>query len=91
MTDFAEMSADDRNALIAKITPIIKESGLEGITVKMSRECVCPMSADAMEDTLSLNIEKSFGPDKKDEVDAFKTKMDEAISGVKNVKMDVKI
>jgi len=46
MTDFAEMSADDRTALIQKITPIIKESGLEGIEVKMSRECVCPMSAD---------------------------------------------
>jgi len=64
--DFAEMSADDRDALIAKIAPIIKESGLEGITVKTSRECVCPMAADKIEDSISLTIEKSFGPDKKD-------------------------
>jgi len=91
MTDFETMSADERTALIQKIAPIIKESGLEGIEVKMSRECVCPMSADSLEDKCSLSIEKSFAPDKKDQVEAFKTKINEATSGVKNVKLDVKV
>lgn len=44
MTDFATMTADERSTLIAKIKPIITESGLAGINVKMSRECVCPMA-----------------------------------------------
>lgn len=85
------MSTDDRNVIIKKIKLIIIESGLPGIYIKLSRECVCPMSVEKCEDSISLSIEKSFGPDKKELVDSFKIKVEAVISGIENIKMDVKI
>ena len=72
MTDFATMTPEERTAFNEKIGPIIKDSGLEGITIKMSRETVCPVAADAVEDSVSLTIAKTCGPDKKDLVDKLK-------------------
>jgi len=57
----------------------------------MSRETVCPVAADAVEDSVSLTISKTFGPDKKELVDALKKNLEDAIGGTKGVKVDVKI
>lgn len=91
MSDFATMSADERKALMEKVGAICKDSGLEGISIKMSRETVCPVAAASIEDSISLSIEKTFGPDKKDLVDKFKNDVNGAITGIKNVKNEVKI
>lgn len=48
MTDFATMSIEERNAFHDKLAPIISESGLEGIELKMTRETVCPVADNAV-------------------------------------------
>jgi len=92
MSNFSEMSGEERNAFVLqKIAPIIKESGLEEINIKMSRECVCPLAEDEVEDTTSLCIDKTFSPDRKEQVDALKAKMNDVIKGDENIKLNVKI
>jgi len=58
MKNFLEMSADDRDALIEKIGSLIKESGLTGIEMKLTRQCICPLALDTIEDVCSLTIDK---------------------------------
>lgn len=57
----------------------------------MSRETVCPLAAASIEDSMSLSIEKTFGPDKKEAVDKFKESVNSIVNGIKNVKVEVKV
>lgn len=86
MADFATMSSEDREDLKKKIGQVCRDSGIDGIKIKMSRETVCPLAAKAVEDTISLTIEKTCAPDKKDLVDKFKTDVAAVIGTTKNVK-----
>lgn len=89
MTSVSEMSAEDRQALVQRIGEVVKKHQLEGVKVETSRETVCQLNAPVMQDNFSISVEKSYPPEMKEKVDAFKKDVDEVVKDVKGVKMNV--
>lgn len=91
MSKIADMSAEDRKALVERIGETIKKHELEGVMVKTSRETVCQLSAPEMQDNFTISVEKSFNPEFKDKVDAFKKDAEELVKDVEGATIKVNV
>lgn len=90
MSKVSEMTADDRKALVGKISTCIKSHGFENdIKVKTVRETVCDMKKTDVEDNFSIVVDKMFGPDKKEAADKLKEELSKVVEGVAGVSIKV--
>lgn len=88
MTDIKKV--EDRNALIEKLSNCIKSHNLD-LTVDTSRETVCALAASTVEDKFEVKVEKKFGPDMKEKVDAFKKDADAIVEGIEGASVKVSV
>jgi len=58
----------------------LKECNLADASVKFTRETVCPIKADAVEENMTLSVTKSYPPDRQDDIDKFKESAKELIA-----------
>jgi len=90
MSKVSEMSTEARNQLRDKLANVITEHGFrDQLSIKVTRETVCDMKKTDVEDKMQMVIEKTFAPDKKEQVDKLKDALKAAADGVEG--LDVKI
>ena len=66
MTDFSTMTQEERDYLVKdKLAPICKDSNLIGLTILTTRETVCNLKTNEIEDSYTLEIKKRYRYDKK--------------------------
>lgn len=91
MTAVKDMSADERSALVGKIADCLKkyESISDKVKIVTSRETVCALAAADIQDSFTIEVKGSLGPDLKKDVDAFKAE----VEGLKceGLKIDVSV
>ena len=64
---------------MADLAEKLKECNLADASVKFTRETVCPIKADAVEENMTLSVAKSYPPDRQDDIDKFKESAKELI------------
>lgn len=89
---FANMTKDERDALITKLKEAITKHGLQDkLKIEVIRQTVCPLGADKVQDDKFLVLKQSFNPDMKEKIDAFKADIKPFTDGVENVEIEVSV
>jgi len=82
-TEVSKMNTEERKNLMTKLNDLVKKHKLEDkLKVVCHRETVCALASDGVEDNYNIKCEASFPPDKKDDVEAFKTSAKELTEGI---------
>lgn len=90
MTSFNDMSKEDRDGLVTKLSEAIKKHGFEDkLKIEVMRQTVCPLGHSEVKDDKFLVLKQSFTPDKKDAVNAFKEEIKPFTEGIANVEIEV--
>lgn len=90
MSDFSKMSQAEKDALVANVADVVKKHGLESkLKIQVTRETVCALAANEIEDSQTLSLEKSFPEEMKDTIDAFQADIKPVVEGIKNVEVKV--
>jgi len=76
------MSAEAQTALVTKLGALLEECGLGEVSVDVTRETVCPLAADAVEDKFELSVQGKLPMVKKDGVDKFNAAYKSVMEGV---------
>lgn len=76
------MSAEAQTALVTKLGALLEECGLKDVSVDVTRETVCPVGANAVEDNFSLSIEGKCPMIQKEGVDKFNAAYKSIMEGV---------
>ena len=90
MPSYNDMSKDERDGLVTKLSEAIKKHGFEDkIKIDLVRQTVCPLGAAEVKDDKFLMVKASMSPDKKDAVNAFKEEIKAFTDGIENVEIEV--
>merc|ERR1711976_736439 len=79
---FSDMSAEAQTALVTKLGALLEECGLGEVSVDVTRETVCPLAADAVEDKFELSVQGKLPMVKKEGVDKFNAAYKSVMEGV---------
>jgi len=89
----AKMTPDQRSELTGKIGEcLLKYDDLVSkVKIKTSRETVCALAADEIEDNFTMKVEGSLGPELKEQVDALKSDIETSVGKTEGLNIDVKV
>lgn len=77
---FSELSIKERSNILNQISDLLKESGLSDATVKLSRQTVCALGADKIEEDFAVSVEKKYPNEKQNLIDSFKEKAKDLVT-----------
>jgi thiol-disulfide isomerase/thioredoxin len=88
--NFSALSGDEQTELIGNIRTTLSKHGLAAdAKIASTREVVCNLQVETIDDKHTLSITGSFALTKKGAVDAFKEEVKQFIDGVEGVKVEV--